>query len=65
MVRQDRATSNSDNLVSVLSELEEWETFLKAEPEVIHKLREFESTAKDEPVRPPARSGPKMRGPSL
>ncbi len=64
-MRQTGVSSNSDAVQSVLSELEEWEIILKAEPELIHKLREFEQVAKAEVNATPRRSGPKMRGPSL
>jgi hypothetical protein len=45
-------------LVSVLEELEQWEVHLKAEPEIIHKLNEFQNAAAsknntpDKPTRP-------------
>ena len=65
MVRQTGVSSNSEKVQAVLSELEEWEAILKAEPELIHKLREFEQAAKAEVNAAPRRSGPKMRGPSL
>jgi predicted DNA-binding protein (MmcQ/YjbR family) len=64
-VRQTGVSSNSEKVQAVLSELEEWEAILKAEPELIHKLREFEQAAKAEANTAPRRSGPKMRGPSL
>lgn len=63
----DRSNLEPDALPSILEQLEEWEAYLKSEPEVMHKLREFERAASEgeilENVKPlrPARS----RGPSL
>tara|TARA_R110002073_G_scaffold19509_1_gene71197 strand:+ start:7330 stop:7515 length:186 start_codon:yes stop_codon:yes gene_type:complete len=54
-------------LASMLEELEEWERYLKAEPEVIHKLRAFDDAAagrQSEPTRGVHRSA-RVRGPSL
>ena len=65
MVRQDRVNSNSAQAISVLSELEDWEAFLKAEPEVIHKLREFKHAADSKPKNKQTRVAPTMRGLSL
>jgi len=42
---EDRTSPEPASLVSVLDELEEWGAVLKAEPELIHKLREFEDAA--------------------
>ena len=64
-MRQTGVSSNSEKVQAVLSELEEWEVILKAEPELIHKLREFEKAAKADVSATPRQSGPKMRGPSL
>ncbi len=50
------------SLHSILDELEEWEAFLKAEPELIHKLRSFDEAAKPS-QKPPCPARP--RGPSL
>ena len=50
------------SLHSILDELEEWEAFLKAEPELIHKLRSFDEAAKPS-QKPPSPARP--RGPSL
>jgi len=43
-------------VLSILDELEEWERYLKAEPEIIHKLQAFEEAANegdDKSVKPP------------
>lgn len=67
----DRTNLEPASLISVLDELEEWSSVLKAEPEVIHKLQEFEVAAlrRDEKAslsetRTPSRRKP-TRGPSL
>jgi hypothetical protein len=63
----ERTYLEPNQLSSVLEELESWEAYLKAEPELIHKLRAFENAAAGEEneqknaVRLPTRP----RGPSL
>lgn len=67
----DQTNLEPASLVSLLDELEEWSAVLKAEPELIHKLREFEAAAsgqakddkKDTHKNAPRRRQP--RGPSL
>ena len=67
----DQTNLEPASLVSLLDELEEWGAVLKAEPELIHKLREFEAAAsgqakdakKDTHKNAPRRRQP--RGPSL
>jgi len=59
LIRQMLETASLD---SILNELEEWEAFLKAEPELIHKLRSFDEAAKPS-QKPPSPARPK--GPSL
>lgn len=54
-------------LGSILDNLEEWERYLKAEPELMHKLRGFENAAggrEDKPSQAPVRTA-RSRGPSL
>ncbi len=53
--------------ISILDELEQWEAFLKVEPEVIYKLRAFEKAANaEEKAELGARSSQlHRRGPSL
>jgi len=51
--------------ISILDELEEWEAFLKAEPEVIHKLRAFERAADGLSENAPIPTRKRQRGPSL
>ena len=55
------------SLHSILDELEEWQQYLKAEPEVIHKLRAFEAAAnkRDSEPKQPVRRPARLRGPSL
>lgn len=63
----ERTNLEPEQLPLILEELEEWGAYLKAEPEVIHKLREFENAASDrktaEAVKAPHPA--RMRGPSL
>lgn len=67
----DRTNLEPASLVSSLDELEEWGAVLKAEPELIHKLREFEvaaagqvNDAKKDTLKNAPR-GRQPRGPSL
>ena len=50
------------SLHSILDELEEWEAFLKTEPELIHKLRSLDEAAKPNQKSP---SPAPPRGPTL
>ncbi len=50
------------SLHSILDELEEWEAFLKAEPELIHELRSFDTVANPSQKSP---SSARPKGPSL
>ena len=43
----DRKNLEPAPFISILDELEQWEAYLKAEPEVIHKLQAFEQAARD------------------
>ena len=43
----DQTELEPASLVSLLDELEEWGGVLKAEPELIHKLRAFEAAASE------------------
>lgn len=63
----DQANLEPATLASVLDNLEEWERYLKAEPELMHKLRGFEDAAdgrEDKPSGAPVRPA-RLRGPSL
>ena len=66
-MRRRNGAANQTNLETaslhpILDELEKWEAFLKAEPELIHKLRSFDKVAKPS-QKLPSPSGP--QGPSL
>ena len=66
----DRNNLEHAPFVSVLDELEEWEAYLKSDPEIVHRLRAFslaadgvETVQKIDPDPRPGRS--RSRGPSL
>ena len=63
----ERTNLEPEQLPSILEELEEWGAYLKHQPEVIHKLREFENAASNrEPTELVAAPRPvRTRGPSL
>ncbi|GAA6207868.1 hypothetical protein NBRC116601_11610 [Cognatishimia sp. WU-CL00825] len=67
----DQTNLEPASLVSLLDELEEWGAVLKAEPELIHKLREFEAAAsgrakdKEQNTQPKTPRRRQPRGPSL
>ncbi len=61
------SSSNSD-MSALFLELEHWAAVLKSEPEVIHKLREFDAVAKPDGRKRQKLSPQKpkpVRGPSL
>ncbi len=67
----DQTELEPASLVSLLDELEEWGGVLKAEPELIHKLRAFEAAASEAEERDAenetdaALRRKPMRGPSI
>ena len=70
MVQLRGETSNTSSSTAIIEELENWERVLKAEPEVIHKLRAFQTAADGQQPDPPiSKPGARvrdrsMRGPS-
>jgi hypothetical protein len=63
----ERTNLEPEQLPSILEELEEWGAYLKHQPEVINKLREFENAASNkEPSEPVEAPRPvHTRGPTL
>jgi len=61
------SSSNSD-LSLLFQELEQWEAVLKSEPDVIHKLREFDAASQVSSdagqEKPEGRPPSPVRGPS-
>ena len=64
-----KGSSSNPDLSMLFQELEQWEAVLKSEPEVIHRLQEFEAAATTLDVvsieKPFKKAPGRTRGPSL